>query len=236
MFRKWILSHIKRAPVAYIKCDLVCRPNHPYRPILLRQLERSLIMSGIEVAVGTHFLDTLANIVFEGLSKHRPKNQTKKGNDYLDGALVLTEEYRAILTNRDRIDIENEFQAAETLKAKLEIHDSWKSRLITSHKYKHQAKNAFALAKKLSTLRRMAQAFAMDVADAVVEIAEQEESSVLDDATKEELRLRVVTSIESSPEGRAYSHENTSAVEVATVAQKVWAMVKLENLIPFYFA
>ncbi|TFY70123.1 hypothetical protein EVG20_g2869 [Dentipellis fragilis] len=186
-------------------------------------------MSGIEVAVGTHFLDTLANIVFVGISKHRPKKQTEMGNDYLDRALVLTEQHRTLLTKRDKKKIQNEFEDVSR-----RILCDLKSRLINSHKFKKQAKDAFALAKVSSFFEF--RAFAEDVADAVVEMAEQEESSVVNDAMKEELRLRVVDSIESSPEGRAYSHENTSAADVATVAQKVWAMVKLENLIPFYFA
>ncbi|TFY66060.1 hypothetical protein EVG20_g5023 [Dentipellis fragilis] len=157
--------------------------------------------------------DLAAGATVSFVLKHRPKKQMQAGDDYLERALDF----------------------AEGTKYVRNAPDTFWYRFKTSHNYKKQAKEAYSLTRELSNLRRESNAFAVDIADAIVAIAERDRvpSALDENADLDELRLAIVDSIESSLEDNVFANYNasyTSVVNVTQMAENVWATPELAEL------
>ncbi|TFY71478.1 hypothetical protein EVG20_g1545 [Dentipellis fragilis] len=185
-------------------------------------------MSGAEVAgLFRPLTDMVAGAIVMTILKPLPKNQVKAGETYLDRALILTEQHRQILSDDDKVTIEGDFKEANT---KLAEYDTFKGVSLrgtyaTSHEYKKRAKKAYKTAKHISDARRIEHAFAKQVADATIDVADKESiQHKLDEGFKAELHDNIVEAIESSPkvqEDSSYSN----AEYAAAVAEGAWSQL-----------
>ncbi|TFY66065.1 hypothetical protein EVG20_g5025 [Dentipellis fragilis] len=195
-----------------------------------------------------HLTDIIAGATFNFFVKHRPSKQMQAGDDYLERALDLFVKNSDVFMDTDKERIRSRFKKAGKKKHDHQQHNNLLHKLKASHDYKSQSKQAYNLTKDLSNLRKMAATLAIDVADAVVDIAEHD--NLLDENDREELHQTIVSTVESSPDdsifgrpdlfssvtGTYFSSVNlnasyTSVVNVAQMPENVWATPELAELI-----
>ncbi|KAA1477315.1 hypothetical protein DENSPDRAFT_933649 [Dentipellis sp. KUC8613] len=180
----------------------------------------------IITGASTHVNEKVIDIIFNALRKPFPSYQIKTGDLYLDRALYITEQYRKILSNKERQKIMEWYDAAVLIKEESGEFKSFSlSTFGKSREYKRTARLAYETAEKLSRLSRIGNAFAEQ--DTVCETRAKD-----DDEIHLRLLLKVVSALRRpGSEGSEPNPFRSSAEDTETIAEASCEAPDLANAI-----
>ncbi|TFY55069.1 hypothetical protein EVG20_g9453 [Dentipellis fragilis] len=118
-----------------------------------------LALYEIAVDVGSHGVSAAFGS-FRFAKKPFPGQQIRAGDEYMERALSLSEQYYDLFDDEERRQVADVYSHANRVKAQYRIVTGPWDILSTSHSYRKSAKRTYDVAEELSRLKRAGKAFA----------------------------------------------------------------------------